>query len=258
MQISSALHLARPHHWIKNIFILAPVPFALADRNGVFDPSSFGLALTGFCLVNSAVYAFNDVRDASSDSEHPERRFRPIASGAISPAAGGALALLWLAAGLGLVAAAGAPARAWTVVLTYVGINVVYSLGAKRVPLPDVFLVASGFVIRVMLGCALAGVPITLLSDLRIRQPHLTLDGLSAPAPGVTIAKAGNGEDGETRINTWPAMGTCGHDVLVQGLRFVGGWTRVLHLEYGTAYAQQAGRAMLDRLKQQREDSAGS
>ncbi len=67
---------------------------------------------------------------------------------------------------------------------------------------------------------------ITLLSDFSIRQPFITLDGLSAPAPGVTIAKTGNGEDGELHINTWPRNNTCGHDVLVQGLRFVGVWTR--------------------------------
>ncbi len=63
------------------------------------------------------------------------------------------------------------------------------------------------------------------LSDLRIRQPYLTIDGLSAPAPGITIAKLGDGTDGETLINTWPPNGTCGHDVLVQGIRFVGVWT---------------------------------
>lgn len=67
---------------------------------------------------------------------------------------------------------------------------------------------------------------IVLLSDLAIRQPYLTIDGLSAPAPGITIAKQGTGENGETRIQTWPANSTCGHDVLVQGLRFKGVWTR--------------------------------
>ncbi len=67
---------------------------------------------------------------------------------------------------------------------------------------------------------------ITLLSDLVIRQPYLTIDGLSAPSPGITLAKTGNGEDGETIINTWRRNNTCGHDVLVQGIRFAGVWTR--------------------------------
>jgi len=62
------------------------------------------------------------------------------------------------------------------------------------------------------------------LTDIRIRQPFLTVDGLSAPDPGITIAKSGTGEDGEFIINTWSANATCGHDVLVQGIRFVGVW----------------------------------
>ncbi|MBW2525361.1 MAG: hypothetical protein JRI23_14340 [Deltaproteobacteria bacterium] len=65
---------------------------------------------------------------------------------------------------------------------------------------------------------------ITLATDVRIRQPYLTIDGLSAPAPGITIAKTGDGTNGETIINTWPPNGTCGHDVLVQGIRFQGVW----------------------------------
>lgn len=70
------------------------------------------------------------------------------------------------------------------------------------------------------------GGTIVLSRDLAIRQPYLTIDGLSAPAPGITIAKTGTGEDGESRIQTWPAQGTCGHDVLIQGIRFRGVWTR--------------------------------
>ena len=71
------------------------------------------------------------------------------------------------------------------------------------------------------------GGTITLTGDpLRLRQPYLTIDGLSAPAPGITIAKTGNGEAGRSRIQTWDVENTCGHDVLVQGLRFRGVWTR--------------------------------
>ncbi len=69
------------------------------------------------------------------------------------------------------------------------------------------------------------GGTIVQLSDLRIRQPYLTIDGLSAPAPGVTIEKLGDGTAGQTIINTWPPNATCGHDVLVQGIRFRGVWT---------------------------------
>jgi pectate lyase len=67
---------------------------------------------------------------------------------------------------------------------------------------------------------------IVLTQDLNIRQPYLTIDGFSAPSPGITIAKTGDGTNGETNINTWRQAQTCGHDVLVQGLRFKGVWRR--------------------------------
>ncbi|MBL4684396.1 MAG: hypothetical protein JKY37_07385 [Nannocystaceae bacterium] len=68
------------------------------------------------------------------------------------------------------------------------------------------------------------GGTINVMSDIRVRQPYLTVDGLSAPAPGITIEKSGNGTEGEFIIGTWPGNQTCGHDVLVQGLRFQGVW----------------------------------
>lgn len=70
------------------------------------------------------------------------------------------------------------------------------------------------------------GGTITLTSDLRFRQPYLTVDGFSAPSPGITIAKSGSGVDGETRIQTAPSLNTCAHDIFVQGLRFRGVWNR--------------------------------
>jgi uncharacterized protein (DUF779 family) len=68
------------------------------------------------------------------------------------------------------------------------------------------------------------GGTLTLASDISVRQPYLTVDGLSAPSPGITIAKTGDGTSGEFRVTTWPAQQTCAHDVLIQGLRFVGVW----------------------------------
>lgn len=68
------------------------------------------------------------------------------------------------------------------------------------------------------------GGTITLASDIILRQPDLTIDGLSAPNPGITIAKTGDGTDGEFRVATWPNEQTCAHDVLIQGLRFAGVW----------------------------------
>lgn len=147
------VRLARPWHWIKNGFVLAPVPFALAV-GAKLDFSLFALGFLGFCLVNSAAYAFNDVRDAEADRHSPAKRNRPVASGAVSPAVALALAAILAVAGLALSWLTGLRA-ALGLSLVYLIVNLVYSLGAKNVPVLDVFLLASGFLIRVILGCAL-------------------------------------------------------------------------------------------------------
>jgi 4-hydroxybenzoate polyprenyltransferase len=145
--------LTRPTHWSKNVFVLMPAPFAIA-AGGEPRPLQFALGVIGFCLVNSAVYAVNDVLDAGLDRHHPGKKDRPVASGRIGkPAAllfGGAL----LAVGIGLVSLVGIRTAYW-IIGAYVGLNLAYSLQAKHVPLLDVFILAFGFVLRVLLGCAL-------------------------------------------------------------------------------------------------------
>ena len=152
-QLTQLAKLARPWHWIKNSFVLAPVPFALAV-GAELDLFVFVLGLLGFCLVNSSAYAFNDVRDAEADSHNPKKRNRPVASGAVSPSLALAFAAGLALAGLVLCWLTGIRV-ALALALIYVGVNLVYSLDAKNVPILDVFMLASGFVIRVILGCAL-------------------------------------------------------------------------------------------------------
>ena len=154
-QLIQLLKLARPWHWIKNGFVLAPVPFALAVGAELNLPVFF-LGLLGFSLVNSSAYAFNDVRDVEADRLSPAKRSRPVASGAVSPALALALAASLALIGLTLCWLTGVRA-AIVLALIYLGTNLVYSLGAKNLPVLDVFLLASGFLIRVLLGCALVG-----------------------------------------------------------------------------------------------------
>lgn len=152
------VRLARPRDWAKAVFILLPVPFALRAGEGHFDPLVLALGVAAFCLTSSGVYALNDVRDAEADRAHPTKRARPVASGAV-PAR---TALLWgaglVVAGLALAITTGRPAVV-ALLLAYLALNAVYTLRAKEVPLLDVFLLASGFAIRVLLGCALLGAP---------------------------------------------------------------------------------------------------
>ena len=151
------LELSRPKDWVKNVFVFMPVPFALAS-GAKLDGRTFGLGLLAFCMANSAVYSFNDAQDAERDKAHDKKRTRPVASGRV-PVHGAYLwssALAALAVGLALLSGT---LTALSVVAIYLIINLIYSMGAKHVALLDVFLLSSGFMLRVLLGCALLDVP---------------------------------------------------------------------------------------------------
>ncbi|HEX7476438.1 MAG TPA: UbiA prenyltransferase family protein [Polyangiales bacterium] len=155
------LELSRPKDWVKNVFVFMPVPFALAS-GATLNAKVFALGLCAFCMANSAVYSFNDAQDAERDRAHDKKKERPVASGRVSERG----AYLW-SGSLAVLATALAYASgnqsgnqgALTIVGIYLGVNLVYCLGAKNIALLDVFLLSSGFVLRVLLGCALLRVP---------------------------------------------------------------------------------------------------
>ena len=142
----------RPKQWTKNAFVF----FALVFDKQLFIPASFLRTLEGFflfCLISSTVYLLNDIADVESDRQHPEKRHRPIASGAlpVAVARGAAfvLGILTLSAGYLL-----APAFAG-ILASYLIINLLYSRSLKHVPILDVLIIAAGFVLRVGAGASL-------------------------------------------------------------------------------------------------------
>ena len=154
--LADLIRLARPRHWVKNVFVLMPLPFAMAAGAEV-KLGSFLLGLLGFCLASSAVYAFNDAQDADRDRLHPDKASRPVAAGRVSGGAAQAFSAMLVVASLGLAAASGRPG-ALAVTGAYLGLNVLYNLGGKHLPVVDVFLLASFYLLRVTLGCVLVDV----------------------------------------------------------------------------------------------------
>ena len=153
--VSHFVRLARPYQWVKNGFVLAGWLFG----HGWHDPGltvQAGLAFVAFCLVSSAVYALNDVFDRAADRRHPTKRDRPLASGAVRPATAIGFALVLAAAGLGLAAYVSPAAAA--IAGGYVVLNFAYSLGLKHVPILDVFLIAAGFMLRLLAGTVGIGI----------------------------------------------------------------------------------------------------
>ena len=199
MRIRDFIKLARPRDWLKNVFVLMPVPFALA-AGGHFEPVTFVLGVAALSLASSAVYALNDALDAERDRLHERKRERPIAAGRISKTEALVFAAALLVAGFGLAALSGS-AVALLVVAAYVAKEVLYQLGLKHVPLVDVFLLSSGFVLRVVLGAGLVGTApsnwlllvsstLALFISLAKRRSELSrgMDGAHRPAlSGYTV-----------------------------------------------------------------------
>ena len=155
-RVADLVRLVRPRDWLKNVFVLLPLPFAVASGSSL-DPFAVAAGLAAMSLVSSAAYVFNDWRDAGRDRRHPDKQSRPIASGRVSAGSAGGLSLCLALAGTS-IAFVLVPAPAGFVVLAYLGLQLVYTLYGKHVPLVDVFLLSSGFVLRVVLGCAVAAV----------------------------------------------------------------------------------------------------
>ncbi len=148
--IGGLIKTIRPHQWVKNLFVMAPIVFA----KNVFQAQSLSRALTAFgvfCLLSGAVYTLNDILDVEADRVHPKKRNRPIASGRVPISlARGFLAVLVLVAFSLSALLFRLPFLG--VATAYFVLNVAYSLKLKRIPFIDVMCIAAGFVLRVMGG----------------------------------------------------------------------------------------------------------
>ena len=153
------LQLLRVKHYIKNLLVFAPAFFG----GVVFDINRLSMTVMGFvsfCLVSSAVYILNDIRDVEKDRKHPTKKFRPIASGKVKMpmAIGIMLSCLFLVCVLSAVIG---KVEATILLGVYFGLNVAYSMGLKNIPIIDIVILASGFVIRVFYGGLVTNIEIS-------------------------------------------------------------------------------------------------
>jgi len=158
-RVGGVVRTVRPHQWVKNVFVLAPVVFA----KEIFDPELLKNAVSAFlifCLLAGAVYAMNDLADIEADQVHPVKRFRPIASGRVPPNAARFVAATLVVGSLGWAYAL-RPAFA-LVAAIYFAQNVAYSFRLKQVAYLDVGFIAAGFVLRVVGGGYATNTPVSL------------------------------------------------------------------------------------------------
>ena len=161
MKIRHIIKLARPTHWIKNLFVFLPVFFGGGLLN-TSEAVSAALTFLSFSLAASAIYCLNDIIDVNADRAHPVKCKRPIASGAITiPQAYGMMALSMLVSIVLMFLLPAGQTKTIFVIVAYFVINVAYCLRLKEYAIIDVCIIASGFVLRILAGGYATGVQLS-------------------------------------------------------------------------------------------------
>ncbi len=157
------LKTMRPRQWTKNLMIYLAFVFTLRQYWTPFSPEMYVMFATAtaafvlFCLLSGTIYLINDLADVEKDRAHPKKRFRPLASGALSKVQAQAAIFVLLAVTLPLSFAL----DFWfgIVATIYFVMNLAYSFALKNVVIVDVFVLAAGLVLRAIAGAAAIHVP---------------------------------------------------------------------------------------------------
>lgn len=148
--IGNLIKLMRPWQWIKNTFVFLAMFFG----GKLLDANAWFYTLIGFaalCLASSAIYCLNDICDAKTDKYNPQKCTRPIAAGLISPQVAASFGVVLGALSLILTFTL-LPIEGFYVIVGYLLMNALYCLWLKHIPLIDLFIIAMGFELRLILG----------------------------------------------------------------------------------------------------------
>ena len=154
--MQALIRLIRPHQWVKNAFVFTGLFFSHTWHNAEMLQSAI-LTAAGFCLAASATYIINDYVDREQDAQHPLKKFRPLAAGTVSVPLALSLAAFLAIAGIALSVAAGKLA-VWFL-LGYIALTLSYTLWLKQEVILDVFVIAGGFMLRILAGTTGIGIP---------------------------------------------------------------------------------------------------
>ncbi|WP_160138440.1 decaprenyl-phosphate phosphoribosyltransferase [Chryseobacterium sp. c4a] len=159
------LKLLRVEQWVKNLFVFVPLFFSGNITNlDLLTKSIFAFII--FSFAASVVYILNDYNDIEADRQHPEKRKRPLASGAISKSTAIGILIGLVIADIAFVGFAQVYFQQplWkfaTIIAFYVVMNLAYTFRLKHVPIIDIFIIAIGFVLRVLAGGYITGISIS-------------------------------------------------------------------------------------------------
>lgn len=144
------IKLLRPHQYVKNLFVFAPLLFSFHFTSTQVVDTFVALVL--FCMIASSIYVLNDLMDIEEDKKHPKKCFRPLASGKVSK--NSAKILFFVLSIPSLVASYFINIDLFVVLTIYFVLNIAYSLGLKHITIVDIFIIASGFVLRLFAGAS--------------------------------------------------------------------------------------------------------
>ena len=159
MNLSATIQLMRPHQYVKNLFIFLPLFFALKITDTALLLNAF-IAFIAFSISASAIYTLNDYHDIEEDRQHPKKKKRPLASGAISKPQAIILMIFLFMMGLSLITFLSV--KAATILSAYVILNIAYSFYLKHIAILDITIIAIGFVLRLFVGSAVTDVPLSM------------------------------------------------------------------------------------------------
>ena len=145
---NSIIVLLRPEHYVKNLFIFAPLFFSF--KFNIINISNSLLAFFLFSLVASSAYVFNDLMDIDEDRNHPIKKLRPLADGRVSFTS--AKILIASLAIIPLLIAVTINMNLFFVLFLYLALNFMYSLKLKHITIIDISIIAAGFILRLFAG----------------------------------------------------------------------------------------------------------
>lgn len=159
-KLKNILKLMRIKHYLKNGLIFLPLIF----NSQLFEIKPLLMTFYGFisfCLISSAVYVINDIKDVEKDRMHKIKKNRPIASGAISIKEAILLFIVLTISSLCINIFIIKEFSSILLISLYLILNIMYSLGLKNIPIIDVVILVSGFVIRVIYGASITSIEIS-------------------------------------------------------------------------------------------------
>ena len=145
------ISLLRPHQWLKNIFVFLPLFFDKKLLHIDYLVNAIW-AFAAFSLAASAIYCLNDIMDIEADKRHPKKRLRPLASGKITKAQAYVIMVILILASLAIAGIAFESKNLLAIIAIYIVLNIGYCIRLKHIAIVDVFIIASGFCLRVAAG----------------------------------------------------------------------------------------------------------